>query len=197
MSLLFLLLISPLSDIYAYLALLLGVVAEGETAIFIAAFASQGGYLNIYGVFAITFSATLASDWIWFFMGRINGDLLFKKRPKLMARAKKVDHLLEKYPILILFTYRYMYGLRIVLPLVFGFSSLKFKKFAFFSFLSTAIWAGVMCALGFYFSAFLERNLNEFVKYQEIIILSMIALGVLIFLLFRIRKWYKKKMLST
>lgn len=197
MSLLLLLSISQFSDIYAYLALLLGVVAEGETAIFIAAFASQGGYLNIYGVFAITFSATLASDWFWFFTGRINGNLLFKKRSKLMARAKKVDHLLDKYPILILFAYRYMYGLRIVLPIVFGFSSLKFKKIAFLSFLSTALWAGIMCALGFYFSVFLEQNLNEFVKYQGMIILSMITIGILIFLIFRIRKWRKNKMHST
>jgi membrane protein DedA with SNARE-associated domain len=44
--------------------------------------------------------------------------------------------------------YRFMYGFRVVLPLVFGMSEIPTRRFALFSLISTALWLSALGMLG-------------------------------------------------
>ena len=173
--------------IAGYFALFLGCVLEGETSIIAASFAAHRGLLNIVSVFIVAFVATQFSDWVWFLAGRFRGRRILLRKHKWKRKIIKVDGLLKRYPVIILLSYRFFYGFRIVLPLVIGMSRITYRKFTFFSLLGTFIWALVMSSAGFYFGAFLEkymgwRNHNETAVIIGFIIIGLLTGSVIVFL---------------
>ena len=58
--------------IIIYTGILIGIVLEGEMIMMSSLIAAHSGYLNLWMVIVIGFTGTLASDWFYFFMGRLN-----------------------------------------------------------------------------------------------------------------------------
>ena len=178
-----------------YALVFTGCFFEGETCLTTSAFAAHRGYLEIFGVMFVALIATLSWDWLWFFVGRNKGILILSTRPKLKEKARKIDVLLLKYPIPVLIGYRFLYGFRTAIPLAIGMSSVKIKKFLFFSFVNTVIWDILFSSLGYFFGAFLKANWNKIEHYEFETMVCIVVIGVMTGLIinFRSQKGVGKK----
>lgn len=113
---------------------------EGELAFAGGLLSSEYLLISGWKIFLIAFLATLFTDWTLFFFGRYAGEFL-------KARFSGLENLgfyhslerLTRSPS-IAFTYRYLYGLRILALLLMGMNYGSVKKFLHYSFLSTLIW---------------------------------------------------------
>jgi len=165
-------------EVCGYLGAYLGVFVEGEVLFLTAIITAQLGYLNFWGVFLAVFLGAQTSDWTFFLLGRKKGLAFSNKRPKLKAKMDKMSLHLEEHPNLILLSYRFLLGFRIVIPLMIGLSSISIKKFALFSALSTGLWLSVYGSFGYFCAETLLSNFQAAQEYQWEIIAGLIIIGL-------------------
>ncbi len=135
-----------------YLSSYLGAIFEGEFSLVTALQASFRGHANAYAVLLTAFAGTLTADWFVFLNGRYNAEPFLRKRPKLQKKIIGINTYLDKRLDWLLLFYRFIYGFRIVLPLLFGLSPVSVKKFALFSLLSTSLWLGFVLVISHFIS---------------------------------------------
>jgi membrane protein DedA with SNARE-associated domain len=170
-----------------YATVFLGCFFEGETSLVTSSFAAHRGYMEIYIVMIIAFTATLSWDLIWFTVGRKKGSTILAKRPKLQEKAHKIDTLLMKHPIPVLLGYRFLYGFRTAVPLAIGMSSVSKRKFLTFAVINTILWDCLFSSLGYFFGAFLKANWKR-IEHDEFKIMAIIVIaGVITGLFLRSR----------
>jgi membrane protein DedA with SNARE-associated domain len=171
---------------------------EGETALTTSAFAAHRGYLEIIAVMFIALVATQSWDWLWFTIGRKKGAKILANKPKLREKARKIDLLLMKYPIPVLLGYRFLFGFRTAVPLAIGMSSIRKKKFFFFSLLNTVIWDILFSSLGYFFGAFLAANLKRIEDYEIETMACIVIIGIItgLILAFRTRRRISKRVIE-
>jgi membrane protein DedA with SNARE-associated domain len=174
-----------MSSIFGYLALFIGCFLEGETSLLAASFAAHRGMLEIVPVFIVAYVSTQMADWAWFLTGRRHGKRILEKKPKWKKKLNYVHRLIHKYPILILLTYRFLYGMRSIIPLTVGMSNIPYRKFLIFSLIGTFLWAVTICSAGYFFGAALEANMNRLEDFEIEILLLIIIVGVIIGLIVR------------
>jgi membrane protein DedA with SNARE-associated domain len=137
-------------EVLGYLGAFLGAVLEGEVAILTALQSAHLGYTNFWGILTAALLGTLSMDWMIYFVGRNKGRYYLQKRKNLSIKLKKMEAYMIKYGDWLLIFYRFMYGFRIALPLLFGISSIPIRKFIFYSLLSTGIWLSILGIFGHY-----------------------------------------------
>src|SRR5512140_3303444 len=119
---------------FGYLALVVGLLLEGETVLVLAAFMARRGYLELSWVIVIGFLVTFASDQFFFWLGRLHGAKLLEHRPAWKQRVERAKSLLGRNMTLLFIAFRFLYGLRTVLPLAFGISKLNARRFVVLNF---------------------------------------------------------------
>ncbi|HXZ95799.1 MAG TPA: DedA family protein [Burkholderiales bacterium] len=180
--------LQSLIETYGYLAVFAGTFLEGETVLILAGFAAQSGYLVLPLVMLVAFCGGLFGDQLYFFLGRLHGQRMLQRFPKLQTQAKIVDALLARYHTPLILAIRFLYGLRIAGPIVIGMSSVRTLKFVGLNMLGAAVWAVAIGGAGYLFGGVLQLMLAD-VKHYEQIILGVIALiGIAIWLIYRLRK---------
>jgi len=164
--------------ILGYLALMIGCFLEGETSLLAASFAAHRGMLEIVPVFIIAYVTTQIADWTWFIAGRTHGKRILEKRPSWNRKLKHIYRLILKYPVLILLTYRFFYGMRSIIPFTVGMSAIPYRKFMIFSLIGTSLWTLTMCSAGYFFGAILEANIDRLKEYEIEILIILIVVGI-------------------
>jgi membrane protein DedA with SNARE-associated domain len=101
----------PALNAYGYPLLYLGTILEGETFVIISAILCQTGHLKVVWVVCAAFFGALSGDLFCFQMGRIGGGKLLKKESRWQRRADKASRLLKQHQTLVVFSYRFLYGL--------------------------------------------------------------------------------------
>jgi hypothetical protein len=91
------------------------------------AIAAERGRLTLWVVMVIAFSGTLISDWSYFFLGRYLGINWINKKSFFQRKAEIVHMQIRKSLMLVLLSYRFLYGLRIITPFIPGTSNVKKK----------------------------------------------------------------------
>ncbi len=128
---------------------------EGESVILTASAAAAAGYLSIYKVMAVTFLGTLFADQGLYFLGFYWGkdliELIKRKFPQTERYMEKGFGLLEKYRTAYILIFRFIYGIRIVSPILIGSRHVPFATFAFLNFIAAIIWTLISCGLGYFF----------------------------------------------
>jgi membrane protein DedA with SNARE-associated domain len=179
--------LQSLVENYGYYGVFAGAFLEGETLLIMAGFAANRGYLALHWVMLAAFCGSLFGDQLYFFLGRRHGRRILQRFPKLRARANKVDALLARYHTPLILAMRFLYGLRIVGPIVIGMSGVPALKYVGLNIISAAIWAVMFSSAGYLFGEVLELVLTDLKRY-EVIALGVIALiGIAIWLTFRFR----------
>jgi membrane protein DedA with SNARE-associated domain len=174
--------------IIRYLAVYFGIFVEGETVMIASSFAAHRGYMDIFTVVFTGFIGTQTSDWFYFFVGRKRGKLFLNKRPRLKNRSNKINRWLHRYPVLVMLAYRFLYGFRMITPLILGMSRIKTRRFALYSVLTTVIWAIVFGTAGYYFGALFESRMKRLEKYELIAVIGIFMIGFIVFLIRRLSK---------
>lgn len=176
---------------FGYPALILGLLFEGETVLVLAAFMAHRGYLNLPLVILIGCLVSFASDEFFFWLGRLKGVQFLEKRPAWLPRVEQARAMVGRNSNLLFLGVRFMYGLRTILPFVFGLSRFDPERFAILNFIGTFIWAMIFGIAGYLFGHLMELVLRDVSRYEPWIILFILLPGVLLWL-FRLYKEEKR-----
>lgn len=171
-----------------YLGAFLGAFVEGEILLLTAVQTARMGLLDLYGVLGCFFAGTLAADWTFFLIGRYRGRAYIASSRKLGRQFIRMKQLFVRKGGILLFAYRFMYGFRIILPVLFGVYKVRFLHFAICSLISTSIWVGVFGYLGYHFSTWLQQQMQQWSAYSWIFWLVLLLGAVLVFLRWRQRQ---------
>ncbi len=169
---------------YGYWALALGILVEGEAALIAASIAAYNGYLGIPFVIAIAFLMTLMLDWGYFFLGRLRGRSFLIKRPNLLKKVERIHGWVERNPKGLMVSFRFIYGFRILIPILIGTTKVATRQFLVFSSISTLTWAVVFGLAGYLLGTVLQQYLDQLGHYKWPII-AAILVGVLVFIIVR------------
>jgi membrane protein DedA with SNARE-associated domain len=173
---------------FGYPALILGLLLEGETVLVLAAFMAHRGYLSLPLVIAIAFVVTFASDQFFFWIGRTKGSQFLESRPAWKPNVERARSLMHGNTTFLFISFRFMYGLRTVLPFVFGMSRFDPKRFAFLNFIGVLFWALFFGIAGYLFGHLMKLVLSDVSKYEVRIILFLLLPGTLIWLFRRFKE---------
>lgn len=177
---------------FGYPAIVIGTFFEGETILVLGGFAAHRGYLCLPLVIACAFWGSFIGDQLFFFIGRKRGLSYFDKKPRIKDKIYRLQAMLTKYNTLLILSFRFLYGLRTIVPFAIGLSSISVKRFFILNAISAVIWAVVIGTLGFFFGHAFEMLLEDVKKYEAWILaagLVLLALRVLYHFLYK-RKQY-------
>jgi membrane protein DedA with SNARE-associated domain len=167
-------------DQYGYFALMVGTFFEGETAILVAASLVYQGIFEIPPTVFFGFAGSFVSDWVYYLIGKVNGRYFLARRPSLLEKMGRVQKFLDKNEVQVLLTYRFLYGFRIIIPLIIGMSRIRPGRFLLFSIISGLTWAFFLSILGYLTGRFFKIESSVFEDNLLIIIPSFALLGLLI-----------------
>jgi membrane protein DedA with SNARE-associated domain len=169
--------LAELLDRYGYVAVLLGTFLEGETILVMAGFAAHQGYLHLPGVMLAAFLGSLAGDQLAFFAGRLYGKRIVARYPRLEGGVKRASGLLERRGTLLLLGFRFVYGIRNLMPFTAGLSHISVARFAFLNVLGALLWSVLVGAAGYTFGGGFELVLERAKHFEEGALILMLALG--------------------
>ena len=147
---------------YGYLALSIGTFFEGETAILVASSLVHSGFFKGPYTVIFGFFGSFISDWLYFIIGRLNGKYFVEKRPKLKEKLKPTQKFFRTHRLQILFSYRFLYGFRIILPLMIGMSDIKPLHFLGYSLAAGLFWATTVSSVGYLAGLFFNLTPQSF-----------------------------------
>jgi membrane protein DedA with SNARE-associated domain len=176
-----------LIDTYGYWAVLIGAFLEGETILALAGLAAYRGYLDFYTVVVVAMIAGFAGDQFYFFLGRYKGAKILARFPNMEERAHKFDALLARWHAPLIVCIRFMYGFRILGPIMLGMGRVPAWKFVVYNFIGAAIWAPLIAGLGYLFGSALEAVLHDLKRVELWAFGTVIVIGVSAFAVHKIR----------
>ena len=158
--------IPGLIDSYGYLAVFVGAFLEGETILALAGLAAWRGYMDFWLVVAVAAIAGFAGDQFYFFLGRYKGKQILARFPNVEQRAHRFDRLLARWHAPLIVGIRFMYGFRILGPILLGTGRVAAWKFVVYNAIGAAIWAPLIAGLGYFFGHALEALVSDIKRYE-------------------------------
>jgi membrane protein DedA with SNARE-associated domain len=152
--------LTQLINDYGYYALFVGTFAEGETILVLAGIASAAGHLKLHWVMVVAFCGSLLGDQTVFFIGRHWGNAFLAKRPRLKPRIDKIHRMMERHQTWLILGFRFLYGLRNIIPVVIATSPIRFSRFLVLNIIGAALWAVTVSLLGYLFGVVVEDYLG-------------------------------------
>jgi len=165
---------------FGYIALMVGTFFEGETVILTASSLIYRGLFAFPWTVLAAFAGSFISDWVYFLIGHYNGKVFIANRPKLLAKVKPITDFFHKNKFQILFSYRFLYGFRVVIPLVIGMSGLRPIRYLFYSVVTGLIWATTISTAGYWAGRLLVIEVKTFENNFVYIMIGFAALGLTI-----------------
>ena len=167
-------------DQYGYFAVMAGTFFEGETVILLAASLSNTGLFSIPATVFFGFAGSFLSDWVYFLIGRFNGKLFIESRPNLKQKVEPVTLFFHRNQLQILFSYRFLYGFRIIIPLIIGMSGFKPLRFLGYSLVSGLIWATTVSTIGYLVGHLFEMDIEMFEQNVLYFVLGFALFGLVV-----------------
>ena len=180
--------LAGLIESYGYIAVFIGAFLEGETILALAGLASYRGYMDFWTVVMVAMMAGFLGDQFYFFLGRWKGQQLLSRFPRWQERAHKFDALLARWHAPLIIGIRFMYGFRILGPIMLGMGRVPSWKFVLYNFIGAAIWAPLIAGIGYKFGEMLETILGNMKRYEMWVFAAIILIGTTLFIIHRIRE---------
>jgi membrane protein DedA with SNARE-associated domain len=179
--------IPGLIDTYGYFAVFVGAFLEGETILALAGLAAYRGYLDFYAVVVVALFAGFLGDQFYFFLGRYKGAEILARFPQWQGRAHRFDAMLARWHAPLIVCIRFMYGFRILGPMMLGMGRVPAWKFMVFNFIGAMIWAPLIAGLGYLFGGAIEAVLHDLKRYEVWAAIAILLVGVACFLVHMLR----------
>lgn len=167
---------------FGYLALLVGTFFEGETILVLAGFLAFRQYLDIELVILTAFCGSYAGDQLWYFLGRRHGRRILGRRPRWQAMSEKALRYFQKHPDLWVLGFRFVYGLRTVMPVAIGLSGYPPLRYLGLNGIGAAIWAVALGLAAFHFGAVIEIILGNVKRYELYVLGALLLIGLVLWL---------------
>ncbi|SDA19260.1 membrane protein DedA, SNARE-associated domain [Pseudomonas sp. NFPP10] len=176
---------------YGYWVIFIGCLLEGETVLILGGMAAHQGTLQWLQVIGWATLGGILGDQLLFWTGRYGGARLLPKLKRHQAAIERVQGLIRRYPSTSVFAVRFLYGMRLVGPMVIGASGLAPWRFALLNVLGAAVWAILFVSAGYWAGEALQHFLGDLKPYRLPIFLGVIALVVLAALVRHLRNGHK------
>ena len=161
---------------FGYLAILVGTFLEGETVLILGGFAAHRGYLDLFWVILSAFVGTVCGDQLFYFFGCRHNHALLRHRPHWKSKVEKAQGLIARNKILLILGFRFLYGLRAVIPFTLGITGVPARIFVLLNILGAIIWSVSIGCAGYFFGQTLE---NYFVRLKDVEIWVMVGIAVI------------------
>lgn len=174
---------------YGLLAVFAGTFLEGETVLLFAGFAAHRGYLDLPSVCITAFLGAVLGDELWFFIGRRHGRRFLARRPELERRVERSRGWIAERESMVIWSFRFAYGLRLVAPLALGMSGVSPLRFALLNAASGVVWVVLIGGAGYLVGAGLERLLGDLRKLEGLVFGTILLAGAVAWSWHALRSW--------
>lgn len=172
---------------YGYWAVFLGCVMEGETILILGGMAAHQHLLKLWPVIAWASAGGMLGDQLLFWTGRYFGARLLPRLKRHQAQIKRVTGLIERYPSTSVFAVRFLYGMRLVGPMVIGASGLSPLRFSLLNMFGAMVWATLFVSGGYWAGEALEQLFGNLKPYRLPIALSVVAVVAVVAMIRHLR----------
>ena len=140
----------------AYLAAAAWSFFEGETFVLLAAAAGRATSLvNPWALMVSVWLGSFAGDQVWFTLGRRYGAAAVRRIPGADRRLDQALRVLDRYGVLFVLSFRFVYGVRNVASAACGVAGMNRGRFAFWNFIAAGAWAASFVTGGWYLADWL------------------------------------------
>lgn len=109
---------------------------------------ARQGCLDLPTVMAAAVLGAFCGDLLLFGLGRLGGQALLARRPLWQARLRRAQGLERRCRLPLIVGFRFLYGLRTVIPLAIGMGPIGGLRFLLLDAVGVLIWAGLTTAAG-------------------------------------------------
>ena len=134
---------------YGYALIFLGMLAEGETLLMLGGYFAHRGYLDLGLVILTAYAAAVCGDQLFFPLGRRHAKALLERYPRLRDKVNVALRRVENHQVKVVLTMRFLWGLRIALPVALGLSNMNAKKYLMLDLCSALVWSCVFGWVGY------------------------------------------------
>lgn len=163
---------------YGYWALFAGTFLEGETFFLLGGVAAHQGLLNPWGVAAAAMAGGFLGDQLFFLLGLWRGVEMMARSRRLARKAVVARRLVRRHAVPLMLMSRFLYGLRMVIPLACGAARIHPLLFLTLNLVSALIWALVFGGLGYLFSGWVLAHLDSLSGLTALAGLVVVVLAV-------------------
>ncbi|RIP47776.1 DedA family protein [Salmonella enterica] len=181
--------INTLITHYGYAALVIGSMAEGETVTLLGGVAAHQGLLKFPLVAAAVALGGMMGDQLLYLLGRCYGGKILRRFPRYHTKIRRAQKMIQRHPYLFLIGTRFMYGFRVVGPLLIGASRLPPKIFLPLNIVGALIWALLFTTLGYLGGEVIApwlHDLDQHLRHGVWLILAIV-------LVVGVRWWLKRR----
>lgn len=180
-----------------YLITFCWTATEGETFVIIAGLFAQKGYLNIYLLFLAAWLGSFFGDQVVFMLGRYYGTRILHHFPRLEPGVKRAIGWIDRYAVIFILCYRFVYGVRNVSGLAVGLSHVPWKKFALWNCIAAFIWALAFAGFGYLFGDVIGHMHHKeevvTVSVREVLLSGLGLFAFVIIAKMAILRWQRRK----
>lgn len=181
--------INNLISDYGYAALVIGSIAEGETITLLGGVAAHQGLLRFPLVVIAVALGGMIGDQLLYFIGRRYGAKILRRFARYRDKIHQAQTMIRRHPYLFVIGTRFMYGFRILGPILIGASHLRPKIFLPLNILGAFIWALIFTSLGYVGGEVIGPWLHQFDQHIKHWIWVIIA----VVLVFALRWWFRRR----
>ncbi|ECS2646182.1 DedA family protein [Salmonella enterica subsp. enterica serovar Kentucky] len=181
--------INTLITHYGYAALVIGSMAEGETVTLLGGVAAHQGLLKFPLVAVAVALGGMMGDQLLYLLGRCYGGKILRRFPRYHTKIRRAQKMIQRHPYLFVFGTRFMYGFRVVGPLLIGASRLPPKIFLPLNIVGALIWALLFTTLGYLGGEVIApwlHDLDQHLRHGVWLILAIV-------LVVGVRWWLKRR----
>ncbi|MCK9799575.1 DedA family protein [Pseudomonas sp. MAFF 302030] len=182
---------------YGYWVVFVGCLLEGETVLILGGMAAHQQALQFWTVLALAILGGVLGDQLLFWSGRYFGARLLPRLKRHQGAIDRVSGLIERYPSTSVFAVRFLYGMRLVGPLVIGASGLSPWRFALLNLLGATVWATLFVSAGYWAGEALQHLFGDLKPYRLPIVIGVVLLVATAALVRHLRARRKARRLPT
>lgn len=178
---------------FGYAALLAVTFLKGCTIVLVAGAVAHQGYLSLPIVMLCSFLGSLAGDEAEYYAGRRYGPAFLAARPRLRKASALIHRLLARYDAAFMLGFRFIYGVRIVTPLLLGLEGVPPVRFFLFNFAGALGWAVLTSLAGYGLSEAAEQLAEDMDGAARLTIVAgmLLAMGIIVWLT---RRWRRRSL---
>jgi len=144
----------------------------------------------------VAFFGSYAGDQLWYFLGRKHGRKLLARKPRWQLMGDKALEHIRKHPDIWVLSFRFVYGLRTVMPVAIGLSGYPPGRYLLLNGIGAAIWAIALATAAYHFGAVLEGLLGSVKKYELWVLGALLVLGVCLWIRRRFKNARQAKQIA-
>lgn len=162
----------------AYAAAAIWAFFEGETFVLLASAAGRAtGLIDPWILMFCVWGGSFLGDQLWFTLGQRYGRRAVCRIPGAERRMDTALRFLDRYGVVFVLTFRFLYGIRNVAAAACGMAGMNRMRFAILNFIAAGTWAASFVAAGWFAVGWFgeENTLYGFCAFGGLVILGIIV----------------------